>query len=371
MANSDTAIEMTQLPPGERGNVRRRIAALIPALPRIRGIRTRPAFAPVDNGADSGQPLENLPPFVETIGFDEPAGPLPAPVQAREAAGASATPERLRALVQRWRAAPSASSDPGARRSRNFAFAAKCAVAVFVVAAIAYLGAFGPLGRSVSVKRPSDLLALAPSDPAQRLAYFQRAAEAGNADAELQIAILYAKGEGLTQDYAIAAKWFRAAAEHGVVRAQFDLGVLYERGRGVDMDQTEAANWYLRAAKANYPLAQYNLAVAYTKGQGTRKDFAEAALWYRRAAGQGVVQAMVNLGMLYERGDGVPASPIDAYAWYLAAGRRGNQPAERRAGELYAALPRMDQIRAEALASDVAGSIHDPEPAEKPKAGGS
>jgi TPR repeat protein len=372
MANSETAIEMTQLSPGERGSVRRRIAALIPALPRFRGIRARPAFAPVDNQADSGEPLENLPPFVETIGFDEPAEPLSAPVPARAAAGASAMPERLRAVAQRLRAAPpSSSGDAETRGSRNLAFAAKCAGALAVVAAIAYLGGLGTLGRSLPVKRSSELVALAPSDPVQRVAYFQRAAEGGSADAELQLAIFYAKGEGVAQDYAIAAKWFRAAAEQGVARAQYDLGVLYERGRGVEMDQTEAANWYLRAAKANYPLAQYNLAVAYTKGQGTRQDFAEAALWYRRAAGHGVVQAMINLGMLYERGDGLPASPVDAYAWYQAAGRRGNQAAERRAAELYAALPRMDQIRAEALAGDVAGSIHDPAPTEKPAAAGS
>jgi TPR repeat protein len=153
---------------------------------------------------------------------------------------------------------------------------------------------------------------------------------------------------------------FRAAADQGMTRAQYDLGVLYERGRGVPVDLTQAANWYLKAAEGKYPLAEYNLAVCYTKGQGIRQDVSEAALWYRRAAGQGVVQAMINLAVMYEKGEGVPASAVDAYAWYQAAGRRASQAAARRAEDLYATLPRLDQIRAEALASDVAASIHDP-----------
>ena len=235
---------------------------------------------------------------------------------------------------------------------------AGCAVAVVIVIVAAAI--VGGLGSSAPSRVPARTSAPAPSDPSDRLAFYQKGADSGNSEAQLQLAILYAKGEGVTQDYAIAAKWFRAAANQGSARAQYDLGVLYERGRGVPVDLTEAAKWYLKAAEAKYPLAQFNLAVCYTKGQGIRKDLPEAALWYRRAALQGTVQAMVNLGTMYERGDGVPISAVDAYAWYLAAGRRGNQIGAKRADEVFAALPKLDQIRAEALAGDVAASIHDP-----------
>jgi TPR repeat protein len=226
--------------------------------------------------------------------------------------------------------------------------------ALVAVAKISRIGPFKPVQQYPT--------AAAPSDPAQRLAYFQSGAKAGDANAELQLAILYAKGEGVAQDYATSATWFRAAANQGVARAQYDLGVMYERGRGVPVDLTQSADWYLKAAKGGYPLAQYNLAVCYTKGQGIRQDQTEAALWYHRAASQGVVQAMINLGMMYEKGDGVAVSPVDAYAWYLAAGRRDNQASAHRAEEIFNGLPRLDQVRADALASDVAASIHDPEP---------
>ena len=223
----------------------------------------------------------------------------------------------------------------------------------------------GPFARSAPSHRSSAPLAAAPSDPTQRLAYFQSGAKAGDADAELQLGILYAKGDGVAQDYATAATWFRAAANQGMARAQYDMGVLYERGRGVPADAERGGRLVSRRPReGKYPLAEYNLAVAYTKGQGTRKDLTEAALWYRRAAGHGVVQAMVNLGMLYELGEGVSGSPVDAYAWYLAAGRRGDQPAEQRAEDVLNGMSRLDQIRAQALASDVAGSIHDTQPSD-------
>jgi TPR repeat protein len=254
---------------------------------------------------------------------------------------------RLAAVAPRWQLAVAAG------------------IAVVLCAAVLALAA-GWVGRFTHTRQYPT--AGAPSDPAGRLAYFQEGAEAGDANAELQLGILYAKGEGVEQDYAKAAKWFRAAGNQGVARAQYDLGVLYERGRGVPLDLTEAANWYLKGAQGGHPLAQYNLAVCYIKGQGIRQDAAEGALWYRRAAAQGVVQAMVNLAIMYEKGEGVAASPIDAYAWFLAAGRRDNQTAARHAEDLFAAMTKTDQIRAEALASDVAASIREPARGDKPVA---
>jgi len=242
---------------------------------------------------------------------------------------------------------------PSTRRQRIAVGAGAVGLLIVAVVVAAGLGALSRV-RDYRASPP-------PKDPAERFSYYQGGAKSGDATAELELAILYAKGEGVTQDYAAAASWFRAAADQGVVRAQYDLGVLYERGRGVPVDLNEAASWYLKSATGRYPLAEYNLAVCYTKGQGIRQDLPEAALWYRRSAGHGVVLAMVNLGTMLEKGDGVAASPVDAYAWYLAAGQRGNQTAAQRAQELFTSLPRLDQIRAEALASDVAASIRNPE----------
>jgi len=200
-----------------------------------------------------------------------------------------------------------------------------------------------------------------PADPARRVAWYTGRANAGDTDAQVALAVLYAKGDGVTQDYKAAAGWFRRAAEKGVTRAQYDLGVLYEHGRGVPQDPVQAVAWYRKAAAQNHPLAEYNLAVAFTKGEGVQRDPFEAAVWYLRAASQGVVAAMVNLAILYERGEGVDASTADAYAWYRAAAHRGSAPAGRRADELLRAFSSWDQTRAEAKTADVAASIHDAE----------
>jgi hypothetical protein len=380
MASSDAMIDANRPAPDACDAVRPQIARPVHEM----------ASGPLSADIDWGQPVDDPPPFVEPVGYDEPPSALPAPilppvqpsprrtllapllavldgrrdgVEAPTPAAAALTepvapptradrwkiPARLLLQVQQWRAA--AAIPRFSHRPRVLYSAIVAGAAVVVVAALYFGGVV--FHRSAGTAGP------VPSAPADRFAYFQRGAQAGDPEAELQLGILYAKGDGVAQDYATAAMWFRMAADQGSARAQYDLGVLYERGRGVDADPEQAASWYLKAAEGKYALAQYNLAVAYTKGQGTRKDLTEAALWYRRAAGQGVVQAMANLGMLYERGDGTAVSPADAYAWYLAAGRRGDQASARRAEDVFNGMSRLDQIRAEALASDVAGSIHD------------
>jgi hypothetical protein len=361
---------------------------MLPA-PDIRDAEHKPVAPAVPvSDVDTGQPVDDLPPLVEPTDFvdarkpaatsrpprrsflapvvpSSPAAPPPErrPIEIPPLVEPIAEPSPY-AISARWSALPrrwwtdAKAALPTGRKRRVTLVAIAATAAIVLTAGLADIIGVGPFSRA----RDYRASASPPSSPALRFAFYQRGAEAGDANAELQLAILYAKGEGVPQNYATAATWFRAAANQGMARAQYDLGVLYERGRGVPADQTEAATWYLKAAEGKYPLAQYNLAVCYTKGQGTRKDLPEAALWYRRAAGQGVVQAMINLAAMYEKGDGVAASTVDAYAWYLAAGRRDNQAAARRAEDLFAILPQLDQIRAQALASDVNASIRDPQP---------
>ena len=206
-----------------------------------------------------------------------------------------------------------------------------------------------------------------PGDPAQRAAYFLARAKAGDPAAQHDLGVLYAQGEGMTQDYASAAAWFREAAINGIVNAQYNLAVLYERGLGVPQNMSEALIWYHSAADRNHPAAQYNLAIAYAEGRGTPQNFVEAARWYHRAAEQGVVPAMVNFAILYEKGQGVETSTADAYAWYRAAARRGDAIAEKRGGELYQQFSPEERTRADALAASVAAGIHEQLPDTGPR----
>ena len=196
-----------------------------------------------------------------------------------------------------------------------------------------------------------------PMEPVERAAFYLTRAKAGDAAAQYDAGVLYARGDGLVQDYASAASWFRAAAAQGNVAAEFNLGVLYERGLGLPLDETEALNWYRSAADQNHTGAQFNLALAYAEGRGANQDFAAAARWYQRAAQQGSAPAMVNLAILYERGDGVDRSLIDAYAWYSAAGERGEADAKSRAADLMQQFNDKDQARAEGLAASIGAAL--------------
>lgn len=364
-------------------------------------------FCPVPPGSNraggvgmspaAGLPLAEVAPLVEPIvvGFDDPPAEIRAPAASRRPVrrrflppvaqfageqdklplvGEARRQMPLRQLAPPPVAAtdrvlrrPAAALAPSSRRRQRLVL-----VAAGVATALAVTTAF-ELGVSVeslarlpgvilrhlpgSAPRPAALKP--PTDPARRLAYYTARAEAGDAAAQVALAVLYAKGDGVRQDYAAAASWFHRAAEQGVARAQYDLGVLYERGRGVPIDYAQAALWYRKAAQRNHPLAEYNLAVAYTKGEGVGRNLSEAAVWYHRAAAQGVVAAMVNLAILYERGDGVEASTADAYAWYRAAAQRGSAPAARRGDELLRGFSPWEQTRAEAKMADVAASIDD------------
>jgi hypothetical protein len=201
----------------------------------------------------------------------------------------------------------------------------------------------------------------APTSPpaSDRLADLTMRAKAGETGAQYDLGVMFARGDGVAQDYAEAAAWFREAAINGNVAAQYDLAVLYEHGLGVPHNMNEALIWYHSAAARNYPSAEYNLAISYAQGQGTPQDMVSAARWYLRAAEQGVVAAMVNFAILCEGGHGTGKSPALAYAWYRAAGARGDAVAARRADTLYRLFSADDKKAADAAASTAEDSIHE------------
>jgi TPR repeat protein len=67
---------------------------------------------------------------------------------------------------------------------------------------------------------------------------------------------MYAKGDGVEQDYVEALKWYRKAAERGSAGGQLYLGVCYELGEGVPQDDKEAVEWFRKAAEQGHAEAQ-------------------------------------------------------------------------------------------------------------------
>jgi uncharacterized protein len=85
--------------------------------------------------------------------------------------------------------------------------------------------------------------------------------------------------------YAAAARIMRLAAR-GDVNDQAQLGWMYSTGNGVPQDYYLAAKWYYRAASRGHGGAQFALGMLYNKGEGVPRDFVLAYMWLNLSASQ-------------------------------------------------------------------------------------
>jgi TPR repeat protein len=172
-------------------------------------------------------------------------------------------------------------------------------------------------------------------DFAAALQEWQPIAEKGDAHAQYNLGLLYARGQGVGQDHAKAAEWYEKAAEQGVAAAQYNLGVMYANGQGVQANAEAAAKWFLKAAEQGVTDAQAGLGNIYHEGEGAFRNYAEAEKWYRKAAEQGVANAAFHLGVMYDLGQGVQRDYAEAMKWYQKAADGGYPGAMANLGILY------------------------------------
>ena len=78
-----------------------------------------------------------------------------------------------------------------------------------------------------------------------------------------------------------------AKAETGLIDAQLELAIAYEHGEGISKDPQKAVNWYCRAALKGSADAQRNLAWMFLNARGVPKDEAVAVRWFSAAAKSG------------------------------------------------------------------------------------
>src|SRR5687768_7601769 len=65
-------------------------------------------------------------------------------------------------------------------------------------------------------------------------------------------------------------------AETGDIPAQLELADIFAKGQGVAKNEKEAAKWYLKAAEQGNPKAQLFLGNAYLRGRLFPRDGGEA-----------------------------------------------------------------------------------------------
>jgi len=169
----------------------------------------------------------------------------------------------------------------------------------------------------------------------------QRAADAGAIEGYHRLALVYALGlAGQARNEAKAVELFEKAATAGNPRAQVNLGILYLRGQGVPRDLVSARAWLEKAAAGGDPQAMYTLGRALDEGTDmVPADPVRAADLYRRAAEKGHALAGLRYGLALSEGFGIKRDVATGQRWLVQAQENGVPEAALALGDQIARLP--------------------------------
>lgn len=126
-----------------------------------------------------------------------------------------------------------------------------------------------------------------PPDTHARFLAIAQQAQGGDANAQLQLAAFYSRGEGVAKNYPESARWLTLAAQQGNAAAQGILATMYDEGVGVPQDYFLAAHWARLAAMQGDSTGQAVLGTLYSEGRGVTRDAQEAYAWFALAATHG------------------------------------------------------------------------------------
>lgn len=197
--------------------------------------------------------------------------------------------------------------------------------------------------------------------------HLQKAAEGGEREATLILALMQAQGQGFKEDPQSGFEAVQKLAPDYPL-AQYALSRLYEDGLGTQADARQALKWLTRAAQASVPVpaaqarlggyyaqgyppyiepdakkafeltlaaaesenrtARYNVALMYLDGEGTEKNDKRAFHFMRLAARGGLTQAQKTLSDMYRDGTGVEPDDYGVFSWMRAAAKNGDAQAQ-------------------------------------------
>ena len=103
-----------------------------------------------------------------------------------------------------------------------------------------------------------------------------------------KIGLCYYLGDGVEMDYSQAFFWFKKAAENGNAKAQLYLGECYDSGYGVKQDRKQAGQLFLKAAQQGLAEAQFRVTSCFCGDfNGFEYNPAQYKYWKDKAAEQG------------------------------------------------------------------------------------
>ncbi len=145
--------------------------------------------------------------------------------------------------------------------------------------------------------------------------------------AAVALGIMAARGDGADQDMAEAADWFGRAAEAGDATGQYQLARLHYAGKGVAQDKPRAVELFELAAKQAHVGATQALSLILENGDGVPADAKRAFELALSNAEAGVPRDQLRAAQMLAEGRGTEADPVRAYFFASLAARTGLQDA--------------------------------------------
>lgn len=161
---------------------------------------------------------------------------------------------------------------------------------------------------------------------------FEKAARAGNAEAQGLEAIAYMTGRGAHHDPELGVEKLRKAAGKGDLRSMTALATAYQTGYGAKASQFYARYWLNKAARRGDGEAMRRLGVVHRQAKND-----SALYWLNRAVTAGSADARVDLGYMYDAGILVARDTAKAVQQYVAAARAGSPRGMYAVGAVYQA----------------------------------
>jgi len=196
-------------------------------------------------------------------------------------------------------------------------------------------GPTGPVGARMDSSCAFTIDQADPELQIRHAAYWNdKAAAAGSAEGQANLAFQYASGLGVSRDAKTARELFEKSAAQGHPRGQLGLGLLLAADSSGNQGMQRAIYLLRDAARQGNADAKFALARLLVQEAPARESGDEAADLLLELATGSNTEAMYQLGEMYRLGDRVQQDLRLAETWLKRACTRGHLPAHTALSEL-------------------------------------
>jgi TPR repeat protein len=122
-------------------------------------------------------------------------------------------------------------------------------------------------------------------------------ADQGDPQALYLVGSMVFEGKGVRQDKRAGATLLQLAADAGWAEAELLVAMMYDKGDGVPKRTDNSLYWNRRAAEHGLPLAQWGMGVRSWTGEVGSKDHVQAYMWFSLcSASDNVFQGSLKIG---------------------------------------------------------------------------